>query len=258
MVSAHYFLAPHKSQEMKRFHFINFLVKVRAMTQATTPSAQQRATSVAKKKTTAKGVGRPRAAEVEARTEDLKRTAARLLLEKGYANVSLEMIAREARVAVRTIYIKFGGKIGILKALMQDKREQLFDSMDMDRDTRPVQEVLDDFAARLYRLLTSPDAVGLQRMLAAEAMSNPELIDTFFAMGPEVSRNALAQFFQRPEVRGQLREDLPFEQLPVLFINTVLGDQLSRVLRDKQEGTPEECALALKRRMAMFYRSVLR
>jgi TetR/AcrR family transcriptional repressor of mexJK operon len=212
----------------------------------------------AAKKTPGKSAGRPRAAEVEARVEDLKRTAGRLLLEKGYANVSLEMIAREARVAVRTIYIKFGGKIGILRALMQDKREQLFDNMDMDHDPRPIKEVLNDFATRLYNLLTSPDAVGLQRMLAAEARSNPELIDTFFAMGPNVSRNAIAQFLQRPEVRAQLRDDLPFDQLPVLLINTVLGDQLSRVLRDQQEGTPEQCALALSQRMAMFYRSVLR
>ncbi len=227
------------------------------MSQSLTPSAP-RPTPVTKKKAPSKGAGRPRAEEVQARTEDLKRTAARLLLEKGYANVSLEMIAREARVAVRTIYIKFGGKIGILKALMQEKREQLFDSIDMGQDPRPLQEVLNDFATRLYNLLTSPDAVGLQRMLAAEARSNTELIDTFFAMGPDVSRQAIAQFLQRPEVRAQLRDDLPFEQLPVLLINAVLGDQLSRVLRDKQEGTPEECARALSQRMAMFYRSVLR
>lgn len=227
------------------------------MSQSLTPSAQ-RPSLASRKKAAGKGAGRPRAAEVEARTEDLKRTAARLMLEKGYANVSLEMIAREAHVAVRTIYIKFGGKIGILQALMQEKREQFFDSIDMDRDPRPLKEVLNDFAARLYSLLTSSDAVGLQRMLTAEARSNPELIDTFFAMGPEVSRNAIAQFLQRPQVRAQLRDDLPFEQLPVLLINTVLGDQLSRVLRDKQEGSPEECARALSQRMEMFYRSVLR
>ena len=214
--------------------------------------------STPKKKVAPKPAGRPRAEEVETRTEDLKRTAARLMLQKGYANVSLEMIAREAHVAVRTIYIKFGGKIGILKALMQDKRDAMFDNIDMERDPRPLREVIDDFAARLYNLLTSPEAVGLQRMLAAEARANPELVDTFFAMGPEVSRGAIAQYLQRPEVRAQLRDDLPFSQLPVLLINTVLGDQLSRVLRDQQEGTPEECAQALKQRLELFYRSVLR
>lgn len=226
------------------------------MSSMTTPPARRPAPAA--KKVPGKSPGRPRAAEVETRVEDLKRTAARLMLDKGYSNVSLEMIAREAHVAVRTIYIKFGGKIGILRSLMQDKREQLFDDMDVDTDQRPLREVLDDFAARLYRLLTSPDAVGLQRMLAAEARANPELVDTFFTMGPNVTRDAIARFLQRPEVRAQLRDDLPFEQLPVLLINTILGDQLARVLRGQQEGTPEQCAEALRQRMALFYRSVLR
>ena len=211
------------------------------------------------KQTPSKGAGRPRAADVETRAEDLKRTAGRLFLEKGYGNVSLEMIAREARVAVRTIYTKFGGKTGLLGALLHTKREQFFANMDMAQDTRPIKEVLHDFATRLYSLLTSADAVGLQRMLAAEARSNPQLVDTFFAMGPNITREAIKRFLQRPDIRAQLRDDLPDdEQLAIHFVNCVLGDQMSRVLRDKPEGTPEQCALAMGRRMELFYRSVLR
>lgn len=215
-------------------------------------------TTVTAKKVPTKSAGRPRAAEVETRLEDLKRTAGRLFLEKGYGNVSLEMIAREARVAVRTIYIKFGGKNGLLSALLQDKRAQFFADMDLDKDQRPIREVLDDFAARLYSLLTSPEAVGLQRMLAAEARGNPQLVDTFFAMGPNVTRDAIARFLKRPDVRAQLLDNLPEDQLPVHLINCVLGDQLSRVLRGQQEGTHEQCDEARRQRMALFYRSVLR
>jgi TetR/AcrR family transcriptional repressor of mexJK operon len=205
-----------------------------------------------------KAAGRPRAAEVEARLHDLKQTAGRLFLEHGYGNVSLEMIAREARVAVRTIYIKFGGKNGLLSAILQDKRAQFFADMDMDRDPRPVREVLDDFTDRLYGLLTSPEALALQRMLAAEARANPQMVDTFYAMGPNVTRDAIARFLQRPDVRAQLRDDLPIDQLPVHLINCVLGDQMSRVLRGQPEGTPEQCTVARRQRMALFYRAVLR
>lgn len=222
---------------------------------ASTPKAAEKAPPKTPAK---KGAGRPKAAEVEARLVELQQTASRLFLDKGYGNVSLEMIAREARVAVRTIYIKFGGKVGLLRALLQDKRAEFFADMDMDQDPRPVREVLDEFATRLYRLLTSPDAVAMQRMLAAEARSNPELVDTFFAMGPNVTREAIARYLSRPDVRAQLRDDLPEAQLPVHLINCIIGDQLSRVLRDQQEGTPEQCAKALQQRMALFYQSVLR
>ncbi|MET0519086.1 MAG: TetR/AcrR family transcriptional regulator C-terminal domain-containing protein, partial [Burkholderiaceae bacterium] len=161
-------------------------------------------------------------------------------------------------VAVRTIYVKFGGKTGLLGAVLQDKRQQFFASMDMARDMRPLKEVLDDFAGRLYRMITTPEAVALQRMLAAEARSNPELVETFFATGPTVTREAIAQFLQRPDIRPQLRDDLPFEQLPVHLTNCILGDQMSRLLLSRQEGTPEQCAQALRGRMALFYNSVLR
>jgi TetR/AcrR family transcriptional repressor of mexJK operon len=229
--------------------------------QKATVSSKPRALAASKtsaKAPASKGAGRPRAAEVEARLADLKQCASRLILEKGYGNVSLEMIAREARVAVRTIYIKFGGKLGILRALLQEKRAAFFDTMDLDHDPRPVKEVIDEFATRLYRLLTSPDAMALQRMLTAEAHSNPELVDTFFDNGPNVTREAIARYLQRPEVRAQLRDDLPMAQLPVFLINCIVGDQLSRVLRDYNEGTPEQCAKALQERLALFYRSVLR
>jgi TetR/AcrR family transcriptional repressor of mexJK operon len=248
MDSAHYLPTNLLCQEMKCFHFIKLLGKVRPMSK----------TTVAAKKVPSKSAGRPRAADVEARLNDLKQTAGRLFLENGYGNVSLEMIAREARVAVRTIYIKFGGKNGLLSALLQDKRAQFFADMDMDRDQRPLREVLDDFATRLYSLLTSPEATALQRMLAAEARADPQMVETFFALGPNVTRDAIARFLKRPDVRAQLRDDLPEDQLPVHLTNCVLGDQLSRVLRGQQEGTPAQCAKARRQRMELFYRSVLR
>jgi len=66
--------------------------------------------------------GRPRAADLEARMQNLVATAARLFSEKGYTKVSLEMIAREAHVAVRTIYVKFGGKTGLFNAVLTSGR----------------------------------------------------------------------------------------------------------------------------------------
>ncbi|MDI4631881.1 TetR/AcrR family transcriptional regulator [Pelomonas sp. V22] len=214
--------------------------------------------AAARKAVAPKSAGRPRATEVEARLEALRCTAGQLFLAKGYGNVSLEMIAREARVAVRTIYVKFGGKSGLLAAVLQDKRQQFFANMDMSTDTRPVREVLDDFAQRFYTMITTPEAAGLQRMLAAEASSNPELVQTFFAEGPTISREAIARYLSRPEVRAQLHDDLPMAQLPVFLINCILGDQMSRMLLHPDEGTKAQRAKALAERMELFYRSVLR
>src|SRR4051812_4117311 len=100
-----------------------------------------------------KTAGRPKASEVEARNQNLINVAAHLFLKKGYSNVSLELIAREARVAVRTIYVKFGGKAGLFSAVLLANRNRYFsDISQMENDERSVRDVLGEFGARFLEL----------------------------------------------------------------------------------------------------------
>ncbi len=228
---------------------------------ASAPAKTKRLAAVRKQsvaKARPKSAGRPRAGEVEARADELMQVAGQLFLAKGYSKVSLEMIAREARVAVRTIYVKFGGKSGLLGAVLLDKRQQYFSSMDMESDPRPLKEVLNDFAVRFHGMITSPEAVALQRMMAGEACSNAELIQTFFEKGPDITRATIARYLQRPDIRAQLRDGLPEAQLPVFLTNCILGDVLSRLLLGPPKETAEQRANALAQRMDLFYRAVLR
>ncbi|MBQ5947163.1 TetR/AcrR family transcriptional regulator [Massilia sp. ST3] len=205
-----------------------------------------------------KSAGRPKASEVEARTQELIHVAGGLFLKHGYTKVSLEAIAREARVAVRTIYVKFGGKAGLLKAALVARRERFFPAGSMEEDTRPLRAILDDFARVFYALLCESDAVALQRVVIAESGSNPELADTFYEAGPRMTREMLDRFFARADVRAQLREDLPFDQLPPYLISCINGDPLGRFLFPDQEPCGEEAERLLAQRMELFYRSVLK
>jgi AcrR family transcriptional regulator len=179
----------------------------------------------------AKTAGRPRAAEAEARTQELVETAARLFLEKGYSKVSLEMIAKQARVAVRTIYVKFGGKAGLFTAVINAGCAHFFATMhDMETTVRPLRDILLDFGMRFGQLVAAPQVLAVHRMVIAESMSNPELAQAFFDAGPRQTREALQRFFARPDIRSQLREDMPPETLAVHLLNCIMGDQLKRYL----------------------------
>ncbi|MES2300013.1 MAG: TetR/AcrR family transcriptional regulator [Pseudomonadota bacterium] len=209
----------------------------------------------------AKPAGRPRASELEARMHSLVETAACLFLQKGYSKVSLEMIAREAHVAVRTIYVKFGGKAGLFSAVLVANRSRFFSDMSaMATDQRPLRDIIDDFAARFLALITAPAALSMQRMVIAEAKSNPEMAQTFYQSGPQETRAILAGFFARPDIRAQLLADVDVEQLPVYLLNCIMGDQFLRFLLEEHESArvDEHEMAALRRRMLMFYRSVLR
>lgn len=175
--------------------------------------------------------GRPKAADAEARIQELVMTAAQLFMDKGYNKVSLEMIAKQARVAVRTIYVKFGGKAGLFAAVIAAGRTHFFANMDdVDTTTRPLRDVLFDFGLHLTSLLTSPVAIALHRMVIAEAQSNPELAQAFFDVGPGQTRAHLIRLFSRPDIRAQLRDDVPLEMLAVQLQNCLTGDQIRRYL----------------------------
>ncbi|TWI64476.1 TetR family transcriptional regulator [Pseudoduganella lurida] len=174
--------------------------------------------------------GRPKACESEARTQELMTTAFQLFLEKGYSKVSLEMIARKAHVAVRTIYVKFGGKSGLFREILKTGRDAAFQSMeDLATTQAPMREVLLDFGLRMHELISSGPVIQLHRMVIAEAHHDRELAEAFFEGGPQRTRAALQRYFSRPDVRAQLR-DLPADVLAIHLMNCLMGDQLKRYL----------------------------
>jgi len=207
--------------------------------------------------TPAKSAGRPKASEVEARTQELIDAAGDLFLKHGYTGVSLETIAREARVAVRTIYVKFGGKAGLLKAVLAARRERFFPVGRMDVDQRPLRQVIDEFAGYFYDMLCEPDAMTLQRVVMAEAGSNPELAEAFYEAGPRMTREMLERYFARPDIRAQLRPGLPLAQLPSYLIACINGDPVVRYLFPEREPDHDEARRLLSERLELFYRSIL-
>jgi TetR/AcrR family transcriptional repressor of mexJK operon len=204
-----------------------------------------------------KAAGRPKAADVEARTQELLHTAGTLFLTNGYTKTSLEAIARAAHVAVRTIYVKFGGKAGLLAAVLEAKRHRFFRNQLMETDTRPLREIVDDFAHQMYALISSQEAVALQRIVLAEAPTNPELAEAFWNNGPGKTREMLARFFARPDIRAQMRPGVPVDLLPCHLMATITGEQMLKLLRPSEPVDPDKAMRDLERRLDLFYHSIL-
>ena len=207
-----------------------------------------------------KSAGRPRAADMEARMENLLHAAGCLFLEKGYGKVSLEMIAREAHVAVRTIYVKFGGKSGLFNAVVEQRRAAYFSTMPaLETDMRPLPAILGEFGLLFLQLVTMPAAIRLNRMMVAEAATHPELAETFYKVGPGRTRDMLMRFFSRPDIAPLFRAELLPEQLAMHLLICLLGDQMSRLLFPPQAQPDVE---RLRARVALsldlFLRGTLR
>jgi TetR/AcrR family transcriptional repressor of mexJK operon len=127
----------------------------------------------------------------------------------------------------------------------------------MQTDTRPLKEIVDDFARNMYELLTSQEAVDMQRIVLAEAPTNPELAEAFWNGGPRQTREMLGRFFARPDIRAQLRADVALDLLPGHLMSCIAGDQLCRFVFPTEKLSSEEALRELERRLDLFYRAVL-
>lgn len=202
--------------------------------------------------------GRPRSSDREARQQELVHTAGILFIQHGYRNVSLEMLAREAHVAVRTIYVKFGGKAGLLKAVLEANREKFFRPHEILADPRPLRENVRDFALHFLDLISRPEALAMHRMVVADAPTNPELAHAFFEAGPQQTRDMLFQFFSRPDIRLQVREDVDLALVPIYLMNCIIGDPYERMLFPPRQIDAADIERELDKRLELFYRSVLK
>lgn len=206
----------------------------------------------------AKSAGRPRASELAERHRNLIRTAGELFLKHGYGKVSLELIAREAHVAVRTIYVKFGGKAGLFREVLEANREKFFALIDLETDPRHYREVILDFGMQFLEMVAAPDAVAMQRMVISEASTNPELSQSFFDSGPRQTRDMLKRFFTRPDISAELRDGIDIDMLAVHLSNCVIGDQFARFLFGAGNQSRAEIVRDLERRLDLFYHAVLK
>ena len=71
----------------------------------------------------------------------------------------------------------------------------------------------------------------MQRIVLAEAPTNPQLAEAFWNGGPRKTREMLSGYFSRPDVRAQMRPDVPLEVLPCVLMSAVAGEQMMSFMR---------------------------
>ncbi|WP_449406187.1 TetR/AcrR family transcriptional regulator [Massilia phosphatilytica] len=120
--------------------------------------------------------GRRPAAALQERERELLDVAKQLFVRDSYHQVSIATIATTVRVATKTIYVKFGGKRGLLRAVVER------DVDDWQREVDAIEASGADIRARLETLacLMLRRALSEQRAhLHADAMveRSPELAE---------------------------------------------------------------------------------
>lgn len=125
--------------------------------------------------------GRPSNGTLEQRLEKILEAATQIFLEEGYGSATIGKIAREARIAKRTIYQYFGGKDKLFGAVIHRLSNTVlssFPSLDGE-NIQTLDQVLGQFAYPLFMVVITSDAIGLDRLVIGEASRFPKLVTQF-------------------------------------------------------------------------------
>lgn len=161
------------------------------------------------------GPGRPKD---PAKRQAILQAAQKLFLENGYEGTSMEAIASEAGVSKLTLYSHFMDKQTLFNAAIRNIcNTQLPGSLfqiEEDLGARPrekalqiVQRRLLDIGVALQQLISSPESIGLHRVMVSKP--NSELPKLFFEAGPRQLLNDLQHLFQQIDHLGLLHIHQP-------------------------------------------------
>lgn len=200
-------------------------------------------------------LGRPKKGEEALRRDQLLEHAVRLFAEHGYSGLSLETIAREARVSLRTIYRQFGGKGELFGAVVRHYSDLFVATLPDDpARAKPLEDSLVDFAREFLFRLTRPEMVRLRTQMLAESHRFPCLAAEFYSQGPERTLRRLARFFAEHQAAGQIVAVDP-DFLAGQFVSCLRGERFQRLQLGLEE-TPDATEIEdwARRAVGLFLR----
>ncbi len=150
--------------------------------------------------------GRPRAEDLEQRADALLATTEALLVKLGYERTTLNVIARSAGVSKQTIYAKYGGKPGLLRAVLQRMSERSLSARLGYEDDLPLYEGLFERVRNLLLMMRSETAIAIATISEKEARKFPEFRDEMIASRERNLLMPLRQHLDNLKNRGLIKD----------------------------------------------------
>jgi AcrR family transcriptional regulator len=182
--------------------------------------------------------GRLPASRRAEREEQILTAARDAIVDLGYRRVTMAEIARRAGASKETLHAWFGGKQGLLAAVIARDADasaarvtSALSSADTDPDS--ARTVLTTYAVGLLTLLTGPSSVALNRA----AVTEPELAEILLRAGRHRVGPIVGDYLAALHEAGTIHAPEPGTAFEVLF-GLVVRDTQIRVLLGEPSPTP--------------------
>jgi TetR/AcrR family transcriptional regulator, mexJK operon transcriptional repressor len=163
-----------------------------------------------------------------AKAEAMLVAAGQVIAERGFG-APLEAIAKRAGVSKQTLYNHYGGKAGLIRALIRRRVDEMTAPLAEPQAEPRTEATLAAFALGLMQTLLSPTNIALTRVVIQGAADMPDIAQAMHEAGAMATRARLAQFLQAETAAGRLCvDDAP--EAAELFSGMVGARQLPGLL----------------------------
>ncbi len=161
----------------------------------------------------------------ERRREEIAAVAARVFLELGYTETTMQIVASRAGASKETLYRHFGSKEGLFAEIVRARSASVYGGAEGEfRLQGEPHEVLKQLGFNLLRLILDSDPLCLFRIVVAESPRVPELGRIFFEQGPAQTLHHLTRYLENATRQGLL--NCPDPTLAArLFLGAVVGNR---------------------------------
>jgi TetR/AcrR family transcriptional repressor of mexJK operon len=157
--------------------------------------------------------------------EKIVRSAAKLFLERGYENVSINEIIAVVGGSKETIYSNFGNKAKLFEAVV----EQLCADVTIHIDTRPLgslEEQATRIAHSFVATVLTPQIISFHRLVTSIGREFPAAGRLFYQTGPETVYRIFSEWIAQHQKAGTIRADQDPRRLAILFHDMLIGEQI--------------------------------
>ena len=159
------------------------------------------------------------------KAEQIYAAARAIFMESGYEAASMDAVAARAGVSKATIYVHFEGKRALFEAIIRRHTESLFSHMQLPDRIDDLRQALITLAQSFVEMILKPEALSMYRVVAAEAVRQPEIGEAFYNAGPGYTRQKVGEYFLNLAKRGLMKMDESEAPLMAnLFLSMLAGD----------------------------------
>jgi AcrR family transcriptional regulator len=188
-----------------------------------------------------------------ARREAILAAAAEILEHEGIAGMSTRRIAERARASKETIYAHFGGRRGLLEALVRRQSASTNERLRAAVDG-PVRATLEEAVRGLLTLLTGERSLALNRAAIAGVPADRDLAEVLFQAGRATTGPLFEAVLTRAYRDGELDCPDPADAFGVLYGLAVRDAQITALLGVERRWTGPAIRARATQAVDLFYR----